>query len=165
MTQSLARYHIRSPRYILNPQDNTLIRVAGPKQIPWEEGTEIKNISITGLVFTSPSDICPSIGEFIKIEYEIPGSQKLACYALVTRLEDLSPHKTVVGVKFYRMDLSQRIILAQGLALKLREQQIRRMQDKRQKMGFLTPLLPWVFLVLWAGLQYITTNLSLTFFR
>jgi hypothetical protein len=36
---SLARYHGRSPRYILNTEDESLVRVAGPKQIPWEEGT------------------------------------------------------------------------------------------------------------------------------
>lgn len=137
-----------------------LIRVAGPKQIPWEEGTEIKNISLTGIAFTAPSDICPSIGEFIKIEYEVPGSQKMACHALVTRLEDLSPHRTIVGVKFYKMDLSQRIILAQGLALKLREQQIRRMQAKRKRMGFFTPLIPWGFLAMWSTLVYVMAYIN-----
>ena len=160
MTHSLAKYHIRSPRYILQPQDNVLIRVAGPKQIPWKDGTASKNISLTGIAFTAPSDICPSIGEFIKIEYEVPGSHKMACHALVTRLEDMTSHRTLVGVKYYRMDLAQRTILAQGLALKLREQQIRKMQDKRKKMGFFTPLVPWGFLAMWGTLIYMMSYLN-----
>jgi hypothetical protein len=154
MTHSLAKYHIRSPRYILQPQDNTLIRVAGPKQIPWEEGTDIKNISLTGIAFTAPSDICPSIGEFIKIEYEVPGSQKMACYALVTRLEDLSTEKTLVGVKFYRMDLPQRIILAQGLAIRLREQQISRIRERRRQLGLLRTFMPIALLSVWATVYF-----------
>ena len=158
MSGNLAKYHARSPRYILYPQDNTLIRVAGPKQVPWEEGTDIKNISLTGLVFTAPSDLCPSIGEFIKIEYSVPGSQKMAAHALVTRLEDSSASKTLVGVKFFRMDLAQRIILAQGLALKLREQQIRRLETRREKMGWQGRVLPVTFLLLWCGIFYFTSS-------
>jgi len=165
MTSSLAKYHARSPRYVLQPQDNTLIRLAGPKNIPWEEGTDIKNISLTGLVFTAPSDLCPSIGEFIKIEYTIPGSQKMAAHAMVTRLEEMSPSKTLVGVKFFRLELAQRVILAQSLALKLREQQIRRLEDRRKNLGLGGKYLPVLFLVLltlifyfsssWEWLQYL----------
>lgn len=39
---SLAKYHGRSPRYILDTEDESLVRVAGPQQVPWEEGTAIK---------------------------------------------------------------------------------------------------------------------------
>jgi len=158
MTGSLAKYHARSPRYILQPQENTLIRVAGPKNIPWEEGTEIKNISLTGLVFTAPSDLCPSIGEFIKLEYSVPGSQKMACHAMVTRLEEMSSSKTLVGIKFFRMDMSQRIILAQGLALKLREQQVKRLEDRRRRIGRSGIVLPVLFLLIWSVLFYFTSS-------
>jgi len=155
---SLAKYHARSPRYILHPDDNTVIRMAGPQQIPWEEGTEIKNISLTGLAFTVPSDICPSIGEFIKIQYAVPGSQQMACHALVTRLDDLSASKTLVAVKFYRMELSQRIILAQGLALKLRDQQSRFLDEQRRKLGWKAHLFSVVYFVLWALLFYFSSS-------
>ncbi|RYZ81252.1 MAG: PilZ domain-containing protein, partial [Proteobacteria bacterium] len=74
MNQNLARFHARSPRYILNTQDDSLIRVAGPRQVPWEEGTEIKNVSLTGLAFTAPGDLCPILGEIIKIQFLIPGA-------------------------------------------------------------------------------------------
>lgn len=161
MPQSLAKYHIRSPRYILQPEDNTIIRVAGPKQIPWEEGTEIKNISLTGIAFTTPADLCPSIGEFVKIQYSVPGSQQLACHALVTRLDDFSNSQTLVGVKFYRVELAQRVLLAQSLALKLRNQQIRKIEEARKKLGFLGRVMPFVFLVTWSFLFYISTRWDL----
>ncbi|MGZ5278604.1 MAG: PilZ domain-containing protein, partial [Pseudobdellovibrionaceae bacterium] len=98
MTQSLAHYHSRSPRYILQPQDNTLIRVAGPTQVPWEEGTEIKNISLSGLVFTAPVELCPIVGEFIKIQFHVPSANEMACFGLVTRLEPLGTTEMLVGI-------------------------------------------------------------------
>ena len=155
MNQTLAKYHSRAPRYILQPQDNTVIRMSGPMQVPWEEGTELKNISLTGLAFTVPSDISPSIGEFIKIEYSVPGgSQSIACYSLVVRLEDIASGKTLVGIKFFRMELAQRVILAQGLALKMRDQQIHSLQEKQQSMNRPSRIIPFLFLGLWSVLFY-----------
>ncbi|WII71289.1 PilZ domain-containing protein [Bdellovibrio sp. 22V] len=122
---SLARYHGRSPRYILNTEDDSLIRVAGPKQVPWEEGTEIKNVSLTGLAFTAPDDLCPLLGEVVKIQFTPPGSKQMACYGIVTRLENITDSRTLVGVHFYKLEMSQRIVLAQGLARKFKETQDR----------------------------------------
>lgn len=123
MTQSLAKYHSRAPRYILQPQDDTLIRVAGPRQVPWEEGTEIKNISLSGLAFTAPNELCPIVGEFIKIQFSVPNFSQMACFGLVTRLEPLGNSEMLVGIQFYKLEMPQRIVLLQGLAQKLKEQQ------------------------------------------
>ncbi len=117
---SLARYHGRSPRYILDTEDNNLIRIAGPKKTPWEEGTEIKNVSLTGLSFTAADDLCPLLGEVIKIQFIPPGSTQMACYGIVTRLENNADSSTLVGVHFYKMELAQRVGLAQGLSKKLK---------------------------------------------
>ncbi|MGZ3774751.1 MAG: PilZ domain-containing protein [Pseudobdellovibrionaceae bacterium] len=122
---NLARYHGRSPRYILNTEDESLIRVAGPKQLPWEEGTQIKNISLTGLAFTAPEDLCPLLGEVVKIQFITPGSQQMACYGIVTRLDVITESETLVGVHFYKLEMAQRIVLAQGLAKKFKETQER----------------------------------------
>ncbi|MEZ0392711.1 MAG: PilZ domain-containing protein, partial [Pseudobdellovibrionaceae bacterium] len=116
-------YHARAPRYILQPQDNTLIRVAGPQQIPWEEGTEIKNISLSGLAFTAPTELCPIVGEFIKIQFNVPATSQMACFGLVTRLEALGQTEMLVGIQFYKLEMSHRIVLLQGLAQKLKDQQ------------------------------------------
>ncbi len=122
---SLARYHGRSPRYILNTEDDSLVRVAGPKQTPWEEGTEFRNVSLTGLAFTAPDDLCPLLGEVIKIQFIPPGSRQMACYGIVTRLENITEQRTLVGIHFYKMEMAQRIVLAQGLARKFKETQER----------------------------------------
>lgn len=118
MTQGLARYHARSPRYILDTQDEELIRVAGPRQVPWEEGTEIRNVSLTGLAFLAPEDLCPLLGEVIKIQFLIPGGKQMACHAIVTRLDPEKGEKILVGVHFYKLEMAHRIALAQGLSQK-----------------------------------------------
>lgn len=118
---SLARFHSRSPRYTLNTEDDSLIRVAGPKQTPWEEGTEIKNVSLTGLAFLAPSDLCPVLGEVIRIQFTPPGAKQVACYGIVTRMDDEGTESKLVAVHFYKMDMSHRIALAQGIARKIRD--------------------------------------------
>lgn len=122
---SLARYHGRAPRYILNTEDDSLIRVAGPKQTPWEEGTEIKNVSLTGLAFMAPTDLCPILGEVVKIQFTPPGSQQIACYGIVIRLDEINESSRLVAVHFYKMEMPHRIALAQGLAKKLKDIQDR----------------------------------------
>lgn len=101
------------------------MRVAGPKQIPWEEGTEIKNVSLTGLAFTAPDDLCPLLGEVVKIQFTPPGSRQMACYGIVTRLESINDSRTLVGIHFYKLEMQQRIVLAQGLARRFKEAQER----------------------------------------
>ena len=122
MVSTLAQYVARSPRYILQPHDNTLIRVAGPQQIPWEEGTEIHNVSLSGLAFTAPSDLTPMIGESIKIQFDTQSGESMACLALVVRLEKAGRSTTRVAVKFMKLEMPQRLALAQALAQKLKDQ-------------------------------------------
>lgn len=118
MTGSLARYHARSPRYVLDANDNNLIRYSGPERSPWEEKTELKNISLTGLSFNAPRDLKPQLGEIIKIQFEVPSSEVMACYALVTRIENMNTYECEVAVHFYKLDRIQRINLVEGLTLK-----------------------------------------------
>jgi hypothetical protein len=156
MSQSLAKYHARAPRYILNTDDNFLIRIAGPRQIPWEEGTEIKNVSLTGLAFTAPDDLCPLLGEVIKIQFTVPGGQQMACHGIVTRLES-DEAKMLVGVHFYKLEMSHRIVLAQGISRKFKDQQ----KKAHQEIDALSllPQLPQIFMMgtllyFWVSLMY-----------
>lgn len=159
MSQNLARYHSRSPRYILQAQDNTLVRVAGPKQVPWEEGTEIRDVSLTGLSFTAPVDLCPIVGEVIKIQFDVPGANaKTACYAMVSRIEAHGRTKMVVGCQFLKLNRAQQVIISQGLSLKLKEQMLRSAQDRKMRLGFLAHYLPPTLLVLWLALFYVQMN-------
>jgi hypothetical protein len=123
MTQQLSPYHHRVPRYVLLPQDNCLIRLAGPKQIPWEEGTEIKDISTTGLSFTAASDLSPNLGETIRVEFTVPGSKQMACFARVVRLQTLNECDNLIAIEFELLNGPQRINLQQGLSPKVSEEQ------------------------------------------
>ena len=119
MTGSLARYHARSPRYILNTEDNHLVRLSGAQKLSWEEKTELKNISLTGLSFSAPADLSPQLGEIIKIQFTVPSSEMMACYAIVTRIELVHENENEIAVHFYKLDRLQRINLVQGLAQKV----------------------------------------------
>jgi hypothetical protein len=119
MSGSLARYHARSPRYILDTQDNNLIRFSGAARLPWEEKTELRNVSLTGLSFVCASDLSPQLGEIIKIQFSVPGSEMMACYAIVIRISTEDEFSSEVAVHFYKLDRLQRINLVQGLAQKI----------------------------------------------
>lgn len=152
MVGSLAKYVARSPRYILQPDDNTLIRLAGPQQSPWEEGTEIQNISLTGLAFTAPADLAPVIGEVVKIQFAAPQKSQMACFGLVTRLEQTDSTTTLVATQFLKLDLPQRLYLAHALSQKLREQQSRQRLDELKatwKLKLPQLVMAWFFLGLW----------------
>ncbi len=119
MSVSLAKYHARSPRYILNTQDNSLVRFSGAERFSWEEKTDLLNVSLSGLSFTAPIDLSPQLGEIIKIQFEVPGSEAMACYAIITRIHGIESGVNEVAAHFYKLDRIQRINLVQGLAKKL----------------------------------------------
>lgn len=131
MVSNLAEYKSRSPRYILQPHDNTLIRVAGPHQIPWEEGTFIHNVSLSGLAFTAPNDLCPAIGEVIRIQFDTQAQGQMACSALVIRIQKATNSSMLVAVKFLKLELAQKLSLAQALTQKIKEQSEE--MERRQK--------------------------------
>jgi hypothetical protein len=119
MTTSLARYHARSPRYILDTDDNSLIRLSGAEKFSWEEKTELRDVSLTGLSFIAPQDLSPQIGEVIKIQFSVPGSDQMACYAVVIRIEKINQFDNLIGVHFYKLERTQRLNLVQGLSDKV----------------------------------------------
>lgn len=118
MSENTAHYIQRSPRYILLPQDNCFIRVAGPQQTPWEEGTEVRNVSNTGLSFTAPSILTPVVGEMIRVQFHVPGSQQMACHARVVRVEEMNPNDSLVGIEFESLNEAQQWNLMRGLVKK-----------------------------------------------
>lgn len=148
MVTPLARYLARSPRYILQPADNTLIRFSGPHLAPWEEGTEIQNVSLSGLAFTAPPDLCPLLGEMIKIQFEAPGQSQMACFALVSRL-DRQGATTLVGVKFMQLEFPQRIYLAQALSKQFKTQAQEKWNAKPWLIRKSLWISLWITLSLW----------------
>ncbi len=134
MTGSLARYHARQPRYILNATDNNLIRYSGAERYSWEEKTELKNISLTGLTFSAPIDIKPQLGEVIKIQFEVPGAEPMACHAIVTRIEHINSYDCEIAIHFYKLERIQRINLVQGLTIKNSQNKILEPKAEPSKM-------------------------------
>ncbi len=154
MSTSLARYHARAPRYILNPQDNSLVRLSGAEQLAWEESTELHDVSLTGLTFTAPQDLSPQIGEVIKIQFTVPGSEQMACYAVVIRIEKTGELENLIGVHFYKLDRLQRINIVQGLALKIKKRPEDLLSQNQKPMwsylvliGLIFSLMAWLTLM------------------
>ncbi|MGE3760187.1 MAG: PilZ domain-containing protein [Pseudobdellovibrionaceae bacterium] len=121
MNQTLPRYIQRAPRYTLQANERTLVRYAGPKRLPWEEGTEIQDISLSGLAFTAPEELAPSLGEPIKVEFVEPGGRQLACLARVTRVEK-KKDMVLVACEFEDLFSAQKFMLSQSLNKKLKDQ-------------------------------------------
>lgn len=152
MTTSLARYHARAPRYILNTEDNHLIRLSGAERRAWEENTDIKDISLTGLSFTASADLSPQLGEIIKIQFSVPGSEQMACYAVVIRIDAVNSFENIIGVHFYKLDRVQRLNLVQGLAHKVQKNSERKVTEKPSVqmiavVGLVLTLLCWLTLM------------------
>lgn len=136
MTTSLARYHARAPRYILNADDNNLVRLSGAERLPWEESTEIRDISLTGLSFTAPMDLSPQLGEIIKIQFSVPGAEQMACYAVVIRVQNIYDFKNLIAVHFYKLDRLQRLNLVQGLANRIQKQNLEDSRNQAKPINF-----------------------------
>ncbi len=164
MHQRLARYHARSPRYILNTEDDCLIRVAGPRQIPWEEGTEIRNVSLTGLAFTAPEDLTPLIGEVIRIQFQVPGGEQTACHAIVTRLEQdrVQNGMMLVAVHFYKLEMAHRILLAQGLSKRFRDQIAKKGREGLEESAIQLKMGPLFMMASSISLWFLMTLIFLT---
>lgn len=145
------------------------MRLAGPDQIPWEEGTEILNMSATGLAFTAPSDLCPVVGEVVKVQFDVPGSSGMAAYALVTRVEpntrsrsSSSQSTMLVATQFIQLDTPQKLHLAHGLGKKLRDalpdpnELLIPPKGRKRWMAYLG--FGFVLLLLWIGLFLLIYN-------
>lgn len=152
MTNSLARYHARSPRYILDTTDNNLIRLSGAERLSWEEKTELRDVSLTGLSFVAPQDLSPQIGEVIKIQFSVPNSEQMACYAVVIRIEKINQFDNMIGVHFYKLDRTQRLNLVQGLSDKVENSNIKDTYHKKittaiSVVGLILTLACWLTLM------------------
>lgn len=151
MSTSLARYHARAPRYILNTEDNSLVRLSGAEQLSWEEKTELRDVSLTGLSFIAPQDLSPQMGEVIKIQFAVPGAQQMACYAVVIRIEKINQFDNLIGVHFYKLDRTQRLNLVQGLTEKVQKPagdlKDRKLNTVISVAGLVIALICWITLM------------------
>lgn len=116
MGQALRRFVPRAPRYVLRPNDNQMLRFAPNKVLNRSYSTRFLNVSESGLAFLIDKASAPGIGEFIKVEFPVPGGEQIAWFAKVVRLEEFVPEEwwsetrakdhendVVVGVQFHQL--------------------------------------------------------------
>lgn len=93
MSATAGRYFPRSPRYVLNANDQNIMRFAAMNTRGKSSIARLRDLSETGLAFTlptspeGPTEGLPDEGDAIKIEFAIPGEKQMACFATVMRVE------------------------------------------------------------------------------
>lgn len=82
-------YTQRSPRYVFQAQDGTLVRFAAMQTKGIASRAVIRDLSESGLSFTVPitETSLPDEGFPLKVEFPVPGRGTIACFATVTRVE------------------------------------------------------------------------------
>ena len=108
------RYFTRSPRYVLQTFDETLLRFASLQTRGQSSSTKVLNLSETGLAFEIHPDDAPSEGDVLKVEFDVPHQSRIACFATVTRIEPGELFH-LVGLQFRNLPKAYRRLLAQGL--------------------------------------------------
>lgn len=120
----------RAPRYVLGPGDNQVVRFSfidtkGPKATLQ---TSMVNLSETGLAFLIDPILAPELGETIKIEIPIPGSEQIAWFAQVVRIEMYEARqwwffktdqpdqaRVLVGLRFEELPFGHQKAIRKGL--------------------------------------------------
>ena len=87
MPNSARKFIQRSPRYIIQPNDDRYVRFARKEDTEQSYTTRLLNISTTGLAFVADRDCSPNIGDLIKVEFPI-GSERFAWWGRVVRLQE-----------------------------------------------------------------------------
>ncbi len=120
MANPLRRFVARAPRYILRPNDNQMLRFAPNHVHNRSFSTRFVNVSETGLAFIIDRTSAPRIGEFLKVEFPVPGGEQIAWFAKVVRLEEVDQHPwwnrnnpdedpgVLVGLQFHQLPRGHR---------------------------------------------------------
>lgn len=127
MAQALKKYHTRAPRYQLQAGDRNVVRFAKVGQSHKSYSTTLVDISQSGVAFLCADGAKPKTGETIMIEFTVPGSEQMACYAEVMRVDANSDNafaadnEAFVAVRFKDLLPTHRDNLSSGLQKKLRQ--------------------------------------------
>jgi hypothetical protein len=129
-------YNARAIRYTIRPQDDKVMRYAFNRFNNQNFSTEVVNISESGMAFTIDDSTVPHIGEIIKVEFPVPGEDRVAWFARVVRIEErdyesrwydehtqdassVRPAGVIVAVKFLDLPEAHRLSIRKGLQSKL----------------------------------------------
>lgn len=103
-----ARHYIpRSPRYVFQAEDSSLLRFAPMETRGISQRAVIQNLSESGLSFslpiTEPIESLPEEGSALKVEFPVPRRDSIACFATVTRVEQRSEWVPEWGDRGYHL--------------------------------------------------------------
>ena len=134
MTETLKKFIPRAPRYVLKPVDERFLRFALHDDRQHSYSTRFLNVSETGLAFIVDRSSAPQMGDFIKLEFPIPGHEQVAWFARVMRIEQYPPppdseqkhldgreQEVLVAVSLYDLPEEHRTKIRKGLNLKFNE--------------------------------------------
>lgn len=133
MANPLRRFVARAPRYILRPNDNQMLRFAPNHVHNRSFSTRFVNVSESGLAFVIDRASAPRIGEFLKVEFPVPGGEQIAWFAKVVRLEEVDKHPwwnrqalaedpgVLVGLQFHQLPRGHREAIRVHLQEKFHE--------------------------------------------
>lgn len=130
MGEPVRKFHMRSARYVLRPEDRNTLRYSLFK----EHGeaathqTVMLNLSETGVAFLMEPGRHPKVGEHIKVEIPIPGGEQIAWFGRVVRVQEYQPSrwvsrrdpfqaqpKVIVGLKFERLPEAHTRAIRRGI--------------------------------------------------
>ena len=135
MAYALKKYFARSQRYSFVTSDRKSIRFVRPQKSQGSgkqsfTSNTLVNVSETGLAFTADASLELELGEFLMVEFTVPGSQQMACHAKIVRLEeDFAPGQVLLGIQFKELLNSHKSNLAKGLKKKLCELKAEQQRD------------------------------------
>ncbi len=143
LMNSTARKSIldREPRYTLAEEDSRFLCFVTNKKRKRSFAIDLVNISTTGLVFAIENEMAPDLGEYIKMEFLVPGFGQIACVGRVVRLERstsriarpmVSTNVVRVALTFENLNRAHHKALRSGLEKKIRFQ---RFNYFRQRWG------------------------------
>tara|TARA_Y100000817_G_scaffold261155_1_gene215526 strand:+ start:32 stop:712 length:681 start_codon:yes stop_codon:yes gene_type:complete len=134
--QTLHKFVPRATRFVLRPEDNRLLLYKPQPRLAPTHSTEILNISATGVAFVTERDIAPKLGEIIKMEFTIPGGEKIAWFGRVVRTEEFeartwmrtsfghpSLDQIIIGIHFENMPETQKDKLSKGISKRIHQLQ------------------------------------------
>ena len=114
----------RAPRYTVQVSDNHIVRFAMQPKGSKAMHTRIVNLSESGMAFIVPVMSAPKDDEMIKVEFNAPHCEPIACYAKVVRVQKHISYNShgqpqvfrMIAVEFQGLLEPQRRQLAEGLS-------------------------------------------------
>ena len=166
MTSRARKWFGRAPRYTLRPEDNQFVRFAKNSGRRKAFGTEILNISASGLAFSVHRDQLPRLGETITIEFEVPGKDQIACFGRVVRISEAHDEhgqwksfskSAVVAVQFVNLPRGHKKSIDDALLERFKQiNQVKRNAERKRRIR-------WAFKNIKAFLFYLFCIVAVVF--